>query len=365
MSTGAPRCSVHAQPQPGLCEICARHAAHVKRRVRALVVLIGLSIPVVAITAYLSTRPAKAPTPEKPEGDLLEPHKRERLAKSPCDAEATMDLVDHLMRNRRWQDALEVGSKSLACGELGDIKLRILTCYQQLHQWAEAAKVIEPMIAERPRDANAWWWHGEAWRYRDQNELAMIDFRQSLANAYWNRGAIAVRLFMYAAEPAGAACEADRAWRYYQRELDGRLDDEARNLVAALERGKTCVPERGTGRARLLLDKRIRATIGTTTAELLVDPRAGTTILSRELAERAGIVPTTTGQTATLWSEVRILAQPARAARITMGGATATNVEVAISDDLAVGDDGVIGLSFLWHFDMVREESAVTLTPPH
>ena len=87
-------------------------------------------------------------------------------------------------------------------------------------------------------------------------------------------------------------------------------------------------------------------------------------ILSRELAERAGIVPTANAQTATLWSEVRIQAQPGRAAKISIGGATATNVEVAISDDLAVGDDGVIGLSFLWHFDMVREESAVTLSPP-
>jgi len=269
------------------------------------------------------------------------------------------------MRSRRWQDALDVANKSLACGELGGMKEKILVCYQQLHQWTEAANLIEPMIAERPRDANAWWWHGDTWRFRDQNLSAMMDFRPSLANAYWNRGSIAVRLFMYAAEPAKAPCEAERAWRYYERELDGALDDEARNLLAELDRNKTCVPERGKGRARLQQDKRIKATIGTTNAELLVDPRAGTTILSRELAERAGIVMTAKGQTATLWSEVRIHAQPGRAAKISIGGATATNVEVAISDDLAVGDDGVIGLSFLWHFDMVREERAVTLTPPH
>jgi hypothetical protein len=336
-----------------------------KGRKRAVIVVIGVALPVAALAAYLSTRPAKAPPPEKPEGDLLEPHKRERLAKAPCDTDANVDLVEHLMINRRWQDALDVANKSLACGELGDMTMKILTCYQQLHRWTDAARVVEPMIADHPRDSNVWWWHGETWRYRDENLLAMIDFRQSLANAYWNRGSIAVRLFMYAAEPAGAACEADRAWRYYQKELDGTLDDEARNLLADLDRGKTCVPERGTGRAKLQLDKRIRATIGGTTAELLVDPRAGTTILSRELAERAGIVTSTTGQTATLWSEVRIMAQPARAARISIGGTAATNVEIAISDDLAVGDDGVIGLSYLWHFDMVREEHAVALSPPH
>jgi len=171
-----------------------------------------------------------------------------------------------------------------------------------------------------------------------------------------------VRTIMYAAEAVKAPCEADRAWRYYQRELDGRLDDEARNLVIALERAKTCVPERGTGHGRLAVGRKLHATIGKAKAELMVDPRAGTTIVSRELAERAGLVPTTEGRTATLWTDVRLQGQPARAERISVGGVTATNVDLVISDDLATGDDGVLGLSFLWHFDFVRDgDQAVTL----
>jgi hypothetical protein len=318
-----------------------------------------------AIAVFLSTRPKKQPPPPKPEVDALETYKRERLAAKPCDEEANIDLVEYLMIDRRWQPALDVALASLeSCGPLGNMKLRVLQCRQQLKQWPEVARLLDDMIAEYPRDSWAWWSHGEAWRYRDENELAMIDFRQSLANAYWNRGALAVRLFMYAAEPAKVPCEADRAWRYYQQELGGGIDDEARNLVAALDRDKTCLPERGTGRGRFVFDKRIRATIGKTTAELMVDPRAGTTIISRELAERAGIKPTTTGTTPTLWQEVRITAQPARVDKLTLGGVTATNVEVAISDALAVGDDGVVGLSFLWHFDLAREENAIMLSPP-
>jgi hypothetical protein len=363
---GPPPCLVHPATQPGLCQICAKRAAFTRARSRALIVTAGALAVTAAIVTFLSTRPSKPPPPPpKAEVDMLEKYKRERLAAKPCGEEASIDLVEHLMIERRWQDALDAALASLkSCGELGNMKLRLLQCRQQLHQWSEAALLIDDMIAEAPRDASAWWLHGETWRYRNQNELAMIDFRQSLANAYWSRSAIAVRLFMYAAEPAKVPCEAYRAWRYHQQELGGRIDDEARNLVAALDRAKTCVPERGTGRARLAFDKRIRATIGNTTAELMVDPRAGTTIISREVAERAGIAPTATGHTPTLWQEVRISAQPARVAKLSIGGATAANVELAISDDLAVGDDGVVGLSFLWHFDMSREEHAVILAPP-
>lgn len=358
------RCEAHAVPQPALCQVCARHAAQRKTRTRALIVIVGAALATTGIVVFLSTRPKKVVPPPKPAGDVLETYKRERLAAAPCDEAANIDLVEHLMIQRRWQDALDVALKSLGCGVLGNMKERILVCRQQLLQWAEAAALIEEMIAEQPRDRDAWWWHGDTWRYRDQNELAMMDFRQSLANAYWSRGSITVRLFMYAAEPAKAPCEAYRAWRYYERELGGSIDGEARNLVAALDREKTCEPQRGTGKGRLVVGKRYKATVGKATAELMVDPRAGTTLISRELAERAGLVPTSTAQTATLWSEVRINAQPARAPKLTIANLAATSVDVAISDDLATGDDGVVGLSFLWHFDMIREEEAVTLSPP-
>lgn len=181
---GPPPCLVHAIAQPGLCQICAKRAAYTKARLRTLAVVLGALAVTAGVAIFLSTRPARVPPPPKPEGDLLEPHKRERLAQKPCDAEATLDLVEYLMSEQR------------------------------------------------------------------------------------------------------------------------------------------------------------------------------------EVAERAGIVPSAPGQTATLWQEVRINGQPARVGKLSLGGATATNVELAISDDLAVGDDGVIGLSFLWHFDVTREENAVTLSPP-
>lgn len=335
-----------------------------KARGRTLLVAAGVVAATTGVVIYLQTRPAKAPPPPKVETDPLEKYKRERLTADKCDHKALIELVDYLMDEQRWQPALDVMLQAQEdCGAIGGLKLPMLECREELHHWAEAAVILDSMIADDPRDPKWWWHHGEAWRFRDQHELAMIDFRQALANAYWNRGPMLVRPFMYAAEGAKAPCEAARAWAHYEHELGGRLDDEARDLVAALDRAKTCVPERGTGRGTLRTGKKIQVTIGTTTAQLVLDTRAGTTILSREVAERAGLVPTSKGTTATLWSEVRVQGQPARAPRIATGALAATNVDVVISDDLSPGDDGVLGLSFLWHWMVDRTDDVVTLSP--
>jgi hypothetical protein len=336
-----------------------------KTRTRALLVGAGVIAITTGIVVFLQTRPPKVPPPPPPEVDLLEKYKRERLTDHKCDHKRLIELVDYLMDEARWKPALDVMLEAQEdCGEIAGLRLPMLQCRQQLNHWPEAAALLDGMIAENPRDSRLWWQHGEAWRYRDQHELAMVDFRQSLANAYWNRGAMVVRQFMYAAEGAKAPCEAARAWSHYQYELGGRLDDEARNLVVALDRAKTCEPERGTGRGTLKTGKKLKVKIGTATAELLLDTRAGTTILSRDLAQRAGLTPTATGTTATLWSEVRIQGQPARVPRMSVGSLATTNVDVVISDDLAAGDDGVIGLSFLWHWNVSRTDDDVTLTPP-
>ncbi|MFN0252225.1 MAG: retroviral-like aspartic protease family protein [Kofleriaceae bacterium] len=333
-----------------------------KTRTRALLVAVGVIAVTAGIVVYVETRPPKAPPPPPPEVDLLEKYKRERLTAHKCDHKNLIELVDYLMDEARWQPALDVMVQAQEdCGEIAGLKLPMLQCHQRLNQWPQAAAILDGMLVENPRDAQLWWQHGETWRYRDQHELAMIDFRQALANAYWNRGPMVVRQFMYAAEGAKAPCEAERAWNHYEY-LGGQLDDEARNLIAALDRAKTCHPERGTGRGMLTSGKKLKVKIGTTTAELLLDTRAGTTILSRDLAQRAGLTPTAKDTTATLWSEVRIQGQPARVARMSVGALSTTNVDVVISDALAAGDDGVIGLSFLWHWNVVRSADEVTLS---
>lgn len=130
--------------------------------------LLGVAAATAGIVAYLSTRPKKVAPPPKPEGDVLEKYKRERLASQPCDEATNIDLVEYLMQSARWADALDVGMKSLAaCGELGPMKTRMLVCRQQLNQWAEAATLIDDLLVEEPRSTSRWWWHGETWRYRD------------------------------------------------------------------------------------------------------------------------------------------------------------------------------------------------------
>jgi predicted aspartyl protease len=360
-----PVCRAHIVAQPGLCEICAKRARYTRARTRTLAVAGGAIVVVTAIVVFLQTRPAKATPPPAPEMDLLEKYKRERLASNKCDVTAIQDLVEHLMRASRWQPALDVVQQAHEdCGDIDALDLDVIACLQQLNRWAEVAAKVDKLIERAPREAAYWWWHGEAERYRDRDELALVDFRQSLANQYYfYKSSGVTRQLMYAAEATKQECEADRAWRFYQRSLDGTIDDEAHSLVAALERAKTCVPERGTGHGTIVEGKKLTVTIGSTTTKLMLDPRAGTTIISRDVAERAGIVASVKDSTATLWSEVRLQGQPARIAKLTVGSLAATNVDVVISDELATGDDGVIGLSFLWHWDIEREDGRVRLVP--
>jgi hypothetical protein len=43
---------------------------------------------------------------------------------------------------------------------------------------------------------------------------------------------------------------------------------------------------------------------------------------------------------------------------------SAKNVHVVISDELATGDDGVIGLSFLWHWNVDRIDGDDVMLSP-
>jgi len=310
------------------------------------------------------------PPPPPRAMDELETDMRARLAHEPCEHRTTINLVEHLMEQNLYDVALADAYRSIGqCGRIGVLPWRITYMHQVRHEWAQAAFMSTTLLDEDPRDSDFWWWRGEAFAYADHPWPALADYRQSLANSDGAQaGAFAASRLATPIKAVGARCEGARAWHFYVRALGGEMTQEARDDYAALVRAGTCSPEEGTGRARIRIDAmsgmgQAVAQVDDIAGAFTIDPAAGTTVVSRAFAAKAGIKTLSNDRGTTLYGGAIVSGQPARAT-ITVEGATATNVDVLVSDDLQPQEDGVIGLSFLWHFDFGSNGATLTLAPP-
>jgi hypothetical protein len=358
------RCLHHPTPEPTICEVCAAYSAARRRRARGRLVAALLLAPTAGLAAYLFTRPRRPPpVPVAIEPDAVVRLQRERLATTPCEPRTSMNHVERLMELKRWQDAKAAAEASLAsCGVIGRMKWRLAFINQQLLLWRDTVAVTNELIAEHPEDSDFWWWRGEAWADGKQPLLALADYRQSLALSESAQGGQFAAHRLYGpAKAAGALCEAGRAWTYYAVALEGLQSQDMRDELAAMARAKTCAAEHGTG--RVSLERRVRVVIAGAAATFEVDAELGTTLVSRMFLAQAGLVSTAT-ERAHAQSRGKLYAgEPMRLA-LRAGNASASNVDVLVTDDLPGDAPGILGLSFLWHFDIVFDEDRVALSPP-
>lgn len=351
-----------------MCALCAAIASSRAARLRKLGVGAALTIVIGGGGAFLLTRPTTPPPAAKLDaGDPVEGFERERLAKEPCEPKTSLALVELLMDAARWQDAKTFASGSIAkCGVIGRMKWYLAHIDQQLHDYPDTERVTGELIAAEPDDSDFWWWRGEALTYDGKPDAALADDRQSLALSDGAQAAqFAAQRIATPAKDAHAMCEADRAWRYYVRTLGGEVTQDMRDETAAHVREKTCSAELGTGHT--VLRGRAKVTLTTAAgdgfATLEVDPRLGSTLISRELAARAGmIVPDEPIAHAT--SRGRIYAGVAMRVMLKVEGASARGVDVLITDDLPGDAGGILGLSFLWHFELERlSAESIVISP--
>jgi hypothetical protein len=358
------RCLHHPTPEPTICEVCAAYSATRRRRARTWIVGALLLAPTAGTAAYLFSRPGPPPAPPSPtETDAIVTFQRERLAIEPCDPKTSMNHVERLMELGRWQEAKDAAEASLArCGVIGRMKWRLAHINQQLRRWQDTVTVTSELIAEHPEDSDFWWWRGEAWSDGKQPVLALADYRQSLALSDSARGGqFAANRFHGPAKAAGAMCEAARAWVYYAAALEGAPSQDMRDEAAALARGGTCTAEHGTG--RVALERRVRVVIAGTAATFEIDPELGTTLVSRMFLAQAGLVSTATERAHAQSRGTLYTGEPMRLA-IRAGNASAASVDVLVTDDLPGDAPGILGLSFLWRFDIIFDGDRLLLSPP-
>jgi len=351
------RCVHHAVPQPTICEVCAREVRGRRRRLRGVAVALVLAAPLAAGVAYLQTRP-KAPPPPKQEADNVLRLQEQALKLHPCDATMLTERVDRFATLNRLPEALATARRAVGCGVGGRMPWRVAYLEQQLHQWLPTVVSTTELIAAEPWDSDFWWWRADGWLDAKQPELALYDLRQSLANSQDAQAAgFAAARMLDAAKGADDMCEADRAWRYFVGNLHGDPDQDMRDEHAALVRAKTCEDTAGSG----VLGATVRVTINGTTGTFKVDRGVGTTLIARMFAAKAGLESDPKLLGLALVEGRADLGEAVRVDKMTAGSVTAGGVDALVVDNLAT--DGVIGLSFLWHFTITEAGEGVHLGP--
>jgi len=351
------RCVHHAVPQPAICVVCAAEAVSRRKRRRLIVLAVALLAPLAAGVVYLQTRP-KPPAPPPREADNVLRLQEDALKLHPCDATMLTERVDRLITLNRLPEALAVARRALGCGVAGRMPWTVSYLEEQLHLWLPNAVSTTGFLLEDPMDSDFWWWRADAWMEGKLPKLAMFDLRQSLANAVdAQAGGFAAARMLDAAKGADQMCEADRAWRYYVHGLGGAPNQDMRDEHAALVRAGTCNDTTGRG----LVPTQVRVTIGGATGTFRVDAHAGTTMVSRMFAGTAGLESDPEQLGMSVYAGRALLGEPVQLAKVVAGPVSAQHVEALVVDDLPV--DGVLGLSFVWHFASEDTGNGILLQP--
>jgi hypothetical protein len=346
-----PECGAKAQAR-------RRLMTHVKIGAVAAILVGGGVLGLVVVTrGNAATTPGgekKAPTEQDPYIELL----RKERDKAPCDADATFKLVQELNQMKRHPEAIADAELYWSkCGEFDRLKWSVIYAQHQLGKNEDALVHETDLITKDPYDSDFWWWRGEDRVKTGQAMLGLADYRQSFANSeHRNASRFAAGRIVDAAKAAGRPCEAVAAVDYFvavhEGDRSGGFEQEVRGLDIASE----CAKKRGTGTTDLPRNDKVKVAIGGLEGTFLVDETCGTTTLSADFAKRAGVTPVQGPNIETIAAGA---IRSGRLATTTMtigGGAVAPDTEVAIVDALPDGLDGVLGISAMWKFELVRRE---------
>jgi hypothetical protein len=350
-------CVHHAIPQPAICEVCAREVASGRRVRKAVLIALVLLAPVSGAVVYLQTRP-KAPPPPKQEADNVLRLQEEALKLHPCDAQMLRERVERFATLNRLPEALATARYAVGGGVGGRMPWRVAYLEQQLHLWFPTVVSTTQLIADAPWDSDFWWWRADAWLEGKLPRLALFDLKQSLANSHDDQagGFAAVRM-LDAAKAADRMCEADRAWRFYVHVLGGAPSQDMRDEHAVLVRAKSCEEASGAG----TLPDTVRVTIAGTTGTFALDRRAGTTLLSRMFAAKAGLESDPKQLALAFTGEHTEFGELVRLDKVVAGPVAVSGMDALVIDNLAT--DGVLGLDFSWHFRFERTAGGYALRP--
>lgn len=390
-------CAVHPQsPAFGPCQTCRKpfcdsclafdmgracapcfEAARAKRRivwgvVGALVVAGVTALAISGRRANAKTEAARAAKAAEEAKALAEPVDlrlaRRKWDQAPCDYTAALDVVDELMKIGRHAEALDaIDGWRPNCGEPRKLRWRKYKANLDLERYPQAAAVATELIATKPADADFWWWRADA-NVHGAFAAALADFRQSMANTgQEGRSNYVAGIMLREAEATPQACQAVWTANYFVRMQGGTLSRDADRAYQAIMFKHRC-GELTTGSTATFTPPKGSApavaeiSINRREISALVDERAGTSVMTLQLATTLGLTVSDTRIDALVMGTLtngRLAAVP----ELTFGGVTLRDVEVMVVDKIGDGREMVLGFNALWRLQPTVKATAVELTP--
>lgn len=300
------------------------------------------------------------PPPIDAAQDLVVQMMRADRDKTPCEKPVVRKLVARLNEEGRHAEAVDDARAYFArCDDFPRLRWDLIHALQELGRHPEAIEQETLLITRDPFDGDFWWWRGEDRAKNRQPAQALADYRQSMANSEDSGGSrFAAARILDVVEAAGRPCEGVAALEFFVSVHGGSLGRQLEADLAELDRKAGCAATAGVGDTELPSlaagPARVKVQVGGVVGTFQIDERCGTTVVARAFAERAAIAPSTTAIDAVALGAIRpgLLAT----APLATGHASAPAVEVAIVPELPDQLDGVLGLSYLWLFEISRRD---------
>ena len=392
--TGPPAVPCHLHPkQPAtdscakclkpVCEVCAvadstrflcPQCMHKTRKVRRLIQASLALIVIGGLTAVLTWFLVAYEEPYDYGRYAAKVHKlSKRLSQDPCDRVKMLKFAELLLEAGDLQRTVKhSASFHTECGDFPRLRWVSYEANKRMGAYPAALADVDKLIEQWPFDKDFRWWRGEVYERMRDWDRALAEYRQALGLQPKLRS-IPFDLARVA-ERSTSPCEAIFALEQFAFHHPDHQGDP--NLLLRLERlyrSKACAGLAGTGSAAIeqdpegmdVVELRINERV---TAKFLIDMESGYSFVSKALADKLALQ---TAEPFIAWdgAEVRH-GQLAHIPSLALDGARTERVAALVvenipdlsKDQLAIGVEGVLGLTFLTRFALsYRPENGALL----
>jgi hypothetical protein len=340
-----------------ICDICVvyrktlPHCPACVRRARRVQTLIGVGLAALVVGAlasgglYLALR-----TPPFDYGKHATRVRelRAKLKDEPCHRPNARSYADVLLSAGDSRGLLAfVDGFITKCGDWHRLRWFNYSAHKQLSEFANAAADATRLIDDHPEDQDFWWWRGQMYQQMGKADEAIADYRQS--HALLSRANYIPFDLSALLEKQGRPCEAITPVEIY---LNHHADHrESPLIVERLERLTGLCPDyygEGSGAARVSDDGFARdpkSRIGDERVPSTIDWAAPMTTVGANTAKKLGL-PDSGPKLRVGGRGGYLVMLPS----LTVGAATAKNVEAVVLPSAAERPELTVGLSFLSRF---------------